>query len=98
MSHFAPAVVVLTGTMMQPHTNIPMVELEAELASRDGASLCAQICEELGKERRMVEGRMASGLAPAEFERARRWCEALEAGDRVVRGYLELIKQKSQTT
>jgi len=84
--------------MIQPHSNITMVELEAELASREGASLSAQICEELGKARRNVQGRMDSGLEPAEFERARRWCEALEAADRVVRGYVELIEQKSRIT
>jgi hypothetical protein len=83
---------------MKPGTNIPMVELEAELASRDGASLCAQICKELGHERRVVQGRMASGLEPAEFEPARRWCEALEAAERVVRGYVNLIESYPQAT
>ena len=82
---------------MKPGTNIPMVELEAELASREGASLCAQICKELGHERRVVQGRMASGLEPAEFEPARRWCEALEAAERVVRGYVDLIENRPQT-
>ena len=81
---------------MKPATNIPMVELEAELASRDGASLCTQICEQLANERRAAQGRMASGLEPAEFEPARRWCEALEAAERVVRGYVELIQKHSQ--
>ena len=83
---------------MKPGTNIPMVELEAELASREGASLCAQICKELGHERRVVQGRMASGLEPAEFEPARRWCEALEAAERVVRGYVNLIESYPQAT
>ena len=77
---------------MKPGTNIPMVELEAELASREGASLCAQICKELGHERRVVQGRMASGLEPAEFEPARRWCEALAVAERVVRGYVDSIE------
>ena len=80
---------------MKPATNIPMVELEAELASRDGASLCTQICEQLANERRAAQGRMASGLEPAEFEPARRWCEALEAAERVVRGYVQLIENHS---
>jgi hypothetical protein len=83
---------------MKPGTNIPMVELEAELASREGASLCAQICEKLGNERRVVQGRMASGLAPAEFEPARRWCEALQAAERVVRGYVHLIESHPRAT
>jgi hypothetical protein len=83
---------------MKPGTNIPMVELEAELASREGASLCAQICKELGHERRVVQGRMASGLEPAEFEPARRWCEALETAERVVRGYVNLIESYPQVT
>ena len=83
---------------MKPGTNIPMVELEAELASREGASLCAQICKELGHERRVVQGRMASGLEPAEFEPARRWCEALETAERVVRGYVNLIESYPQAT
>jgi hypothetical protein len=74
-----------------------MVELEAELASRDGASLCTQICEQLVNERRATQGRMASGLEPAEFEPARRWCEALEAAERVVRGYVDLIENRPQT-
>ena len=82
---------------MKPSTNIPMVELEAELASPEGASLCAQICEELSNERRLVQGQMASGLEPAEFEPARRWCEALEAAERVVRGYVDLIDCRLQT-
>ena len=77
---------------MKPATNIPMVELEAELASPEGASLCAQICEELSNERRLVQGRMASGLEPAEFEPARRWCEALAVAERVVRGYVDSIE------
>jgi hypothetical protein len=77
---------------MKPGTNIPMVELEAELASREGTSLCAQICEELGNERRVVQGRMASGLEPAKFEPARRWCAALEAAERAVRGYVDLTE------
>ena len=83
---------------MKPATNIPMVELEAELASREGASLCAQICDELGHERRLIQGRMASGLEPAEFEPARRWCEALETAERVVRGYVNLIESYPQVT
>ena len=83
---------------MKPGTNIPMVELEAELASPEGASLCAQICKELGHERRVVQGRMASGLEPAEFEPARRWCEALETAERVVRGYVNLIESYPQVT
>ena len=82
---------------MKPSTNIPMVELEAELASRDGASLCTQICEQLSNERRAAQGRMASGLEPAEFEPARRWCEALEAAERVVRGYVDLIDSRLHT-
>ena len=82
---------------MKPGTNIPMVELEAELASRDGASLCTQICEQLANERRAAQGRMASGLEPAEFEPTRRWCEALEAAERVVRGYVDLIDSRLQT-
>ena len=82
---------------MKPGTNIPMVELEAELASRDGASLCTQICEQLSNERRAAQGRMASGLEPAEFEPARRWCEALEAAERVVRGYVDLVDCRLQT-
>ena len=77
---------------MKPGTNIPMVELEAELASRDGASLCTQICEQLVNERRATQGRMASGLEPAEFEPARRWCEALAVAERVVRGYVDSIE------
>jgi len=81
---------------MRPDTNIAMVELEAELASPEGASLCAQICEALGNERQVVLGRMASGLEPAEFEPARRWCEALEAAERVVRSYVDLIKSHPQ--
>ena len=83
---------------MKSSTNIPMVELEAELASREGASLCAQICEELGNERRLVQGRMASGLEPAEFEPARCWCEALEAAERAVRGYVDLIERHPKAT
>ena len=82
---------------MKPGTNIPMVELEAELASRDGASLCTQICEQLSNERRAAQDRMASGLEPAEFEPTRRWCEALEAAERVVRGYVDLIDSRLQT-
>jgi hypothetical protein len=81
---------------MKPATNIPMVELEAELASPEGASLCAQICEQIGNERRVVQGRMAPGLAPTEFEQARRWSEALEAAERVVRGYVGLIESHPQ--
>jgi hypothetical protein len=83
---------------MKPATNIPMVELEAELASPEGASLCAQICEKLDNERRAVRGRMASGLDPAEFEPARRWCEALEAAEQVVRGYVNVIESNPQAT
>jgi hypothetical protein len=83
---------------MKPGTNITMVELEAELASREGASLGAQICEELGNERRAVRGRMDSGLEPAEFETARRWCEALEAAERVVRGYVSLFAGHPRAT
>jgi hypothetical protein len=82
---------------MKPSTNIPMVELEAELASPEGASLCAQICDELGHERRLIQGRLASGLEPAQFEPARRWREALEAAERVVRGYVDLIDSHPQS-
>ena len=82
---------------MRPDKNIPMVELEAELASRDGASLCTQICEQLANEHRAAQGRMASGLEPAEFEPTQRWCEALEAAERVVRGYVDLIDSRLQT-
>jgi hypothetical protein len=74
-----------------------MVELEAELASRDRASLCTQICEQLANEHRAALGRMASGLEPAEYEPTRRWCEALEAAERVVRGYVDLIDSRPQT-
>jgi hypothetical protein len=83
---------------MKPGTNIPMVELEAELASGEGASLCTQICEQLANERRVVQGRMACGLEPAEFEPARRWCEALEAAERVVQGYVGLIARQPQAS
>lgn len=80
---------------MPSHAQVPMVALEAELASPEGLSLAGQICDELGKARQAVERRLATGLEPSEYDLARRWCAALEAAERVVRGYAEMIERRN---